>query len=122
MTEVTEIELLKNKENEIKAGTTIMPSNLNIIGCPRPGGALQCLADLAAAIAAEDLIDNSDSDYDDESDTESDDSDYFSIDIPFRARRASLPAVIEAQKVTEAATAAMRKLWTQRMARRSMYL
>lgn len=115
MTNITEL-----KGNEIKA-VTIMPSNLNIIDFPRPGGALQRLADLAAAIAAEDRSGFSDSDYD-ESDTESDDSDYFSIDIPFRTRRVSLPAVIEGQKVTEAATAAMRKLWTQRMARRSMYL
>uniref|UniRef100_A0A0A1X8T4 Adenylosuccinate synthetase n=2 Tax=Zeugodacus cucurbitae TaxID=28588 RepID=A0A0A1X8T4_ZEUCU len=118
MSEITEIEFIKSNESEIKVCTTIMPTHMNAMDFPRPGGALQQLADLAAAIAAEDRSGDSYSDFE-ESDMESDDSDYFSIDMPFRARRSSLPAVIEGQKVTEAA---MKKLKTQRLARRSMYL
>ncbi|CAD6994591.1 unnamed protein product [Ceratitis capitata] len=115
---------------------------------PGEPSALEKLAAFAASIAAEDRLsqdrllgerrvndDTSDSGYtdsecDDDGDDDDDDAednvdyrrnnhDFFTPNLPFRMRTASLPAAIEGQKAAEVAQAILQKMWSATVTRRS---
>lgn len=114
-----------------KVGVAILPPQPYEMTPPKPGepSALQRLAALAAAAVAHDrAINDSDSDSESDSDycdsntatDDSDVSDFVAFSLPFRIRRSSLPAALEGQKLAEVAKFAVRKIWSRRLANRSI--
>lgn len=122
---MTEVAKIANNQ----ARVAILPTQPYEITPLNPGepSALQRLAALAAAAAAHDRDDDSDSNSEFDSDysnsntdSDIDDSDFVTFSLPFRMRRSSLPAALEGQKLSEVAKSAVRKIWSRRMANRSI--